>query len=276
VSDTPREETLRAFDAAAADFTALGRHLWEPIGEATAAAARLRPGDRVLDACCGTGASAIPAARLVGGHGVVDAVDLSGPMVAELHRLSADLPQLHPHTADVTKWEADAYDAVLCALGIFFFPDMTAGTDRLIGLTRPGGRVVFTIWRGESMQLAGRYLGRAVAAATDTPPAKERDPHLIDRINQADSYADWLTGRGLVDVEVAVHELRLPMTPEVAWLVITGSGFRRGLAGLEPDTVDAVRRHYLDSLRADGVTELDATTLIGTGTTDPARPARTE
>jgi SAM-dependent methyltransferase len=276
VSDTPREETLRAFDAAAADFTALGRHLWEPIGAATAAAARLRPGDRVLDACCGTGASAIPAARLVGAHGVVDAVDLSGPMVAELSRLSTDVPQVRAHTADVTKWEADAYDAVLCALGIFFFPDMTAGTDRLIGLTRPGGRVVFTIWHGESMQLAGRHLGRAVAAATDTPPAKERDPHLIDRINQADSYADWLTGRGLVDVEVAVHELRLPMTPEVAWLVITGSGFRRGLAGLEPDTVDAVRRHYLDSLRADGVTELDATTLIGTGTTDPARSARTE
>ncbi|MBB5801551.1 SAM-dependent methyltransferase [Saccharothrix ecbatanensis] len=276
MSDTPREETLRAFDAAAADFTALGRHLWEPIGAATAAAARLRPGDRVLDACCGTGASAIPAARLVGAHGVVDAVDLSGPMVAELSRLSTDVPQVHAHTADVTKWEADAYDAVLCALGIFFFPDMTAGTDRLISLTRPGGRVVFTIWRGESMQLAGRHLGRAVAAATDTPPAKERDPHLIDRINQADSYADWLTGRGLVDVEVAVHELRLPMTPEVAWLVITGSGFRRGLAGLEPDTVDAVRWHYLDSLRADGVTELDATTLIGTGTTDPARPARTE
>ncbi|MEU3621339.1 hypothetical protein [Amycolatopsis coloradensis] len=56
--------TRRAFDDAAADFTALGRHLWEPIGEATAAAAGIRTGDRVLDACCGTGASAIPAARV--------------------------------------------------------------------------------------------------------------------------------------------------------------------------------------------------------------------
>lgn len=262
---------LRAFDAAAADFTALGRHLWEPIGAATAAAARLRPGDRVFDACCGTGASAIPAARQVGANGLVDAVDMSAPMVGELRRLSADLPQLRAHAADVTAWEAEPYDAVLCGLGIFFFPDMTAGTDRLIRLARPGGRVVLTIWRGESMQLAGRYLGRAVSAVTGTPADKEREPNLLDRIKQVDTYAEWLTGRGLVDVEVVAHELRLAMTPEQAWLVIIGSGFRRGLAGLDADTVEAVRRQYLDALRADGVTELDATTLIGSGTTGSAR-----
>ncbi|WP_447007451.1 class I SAM-dependent methyltransferase [Saccharothrix isguenensis] len=275
MSDTGREKTLRAFDAAAADFTALGLHLWNPIGTATAAAARLRPGDRVLDACCGTGASAIPAARQVGAGGVVDAVDLSGPMVAELRRLAADLPQLHAHAADVTKWDADAYDAVLCALGIFFLPDMTADTDRLISRARPGGRVVLTIWRGGSMHTAGEHLGRAVATVTGTP-AEEREPRPVDRINQADSYAEWLTERGLVDVEVAEHELRLTMTPEVAWLVITGSGYRRGLAGLDADTVEAVRRQYLDSLSADGVAELEATTLIGTGTADHARSARRE
>ncbi|WP_033438578.1 class I SAM-dependent methyltransferase [Saccharothrix sp. NRRL B-16314] len=271
MADDRKEEIQRAFDAAAADFTALGRHLWEPIGAATAAAARLRPGDRVFDACCGTGASAIPAARQVGADGVVDAVDMSGPMVAELRRLSAGLPQLRAHEADVTEWEAEAYDAVLCGLGIFFFPDMTAGTDRLIRLARPGGRVALTVWRDGAMQLAGRYLGRAVAAVTNTPPAKEREPHLLDRINQVDSYADWLTGRGLVDVEVVAHELRLAMTPELAWLVIIGSGFRRGLAGLDADTVEAVRRQYLDLLRADGVTELDTTTLIGSGTTGSAQ-----
>jgi trans-aconitate methyltransferase len=262
-----QDDTRRAFDAAATDFTALGRHLWDPIGAATMAAARLRPGDRVLDACCGTGASAIPAAQLVGFDGVVDAVDISGPMIGELRRMSAGLPQLRAHQADVTTWDADGYDVVQSALGIFFFPDMTAGTDRLISLVRPGGRVVFTIWRGEAMVAAGRHLDRAVAAATNTAPPKEREPHLIDRINQADSYATWLTERDLLDVDVTVHELRLTMTPDVAWLVITGSGYQRALATLDADTIDTVRQHYLDSLHAEGVTELDATTLIGTGTT---------
>lgn len=259
------DDTRRAFDAAAADFTALGRHLWGPIGVATVAAARVGPGDRVLDAFCGAGASALPAAELVGVEGVVDAVDLSAGMIGELRRLSDGLPQVRAHAADVTSWEPGGYDVVQAALGIFFLPDMTAGTERLIRLTRPGGRAVFTIWRGEAMAAAGRHLGRAVAAATGNPPPGEREPHLIDRINQADSYAAWLTERGLTGVEVVTHELRLAMTPELAWLVVTGSGYRGAIASLDPGTVAAVREHYLVSLRADGVTELDATTLIGAG-----------
>jgi SAM-dependent methyltransferase len=257
--------TTSAFDAAAADFTALGEYLWGPIGEATVAAARLRPGDRVFDACCGTGASAIPAAEAVGVDGAVDAVDLSGPMVDELRRLSAGMPQLRAQQADVTTWDTGGYDVVQCALGIFFFPDMTAGTDHLISRARPGGRVVLTIWRGDAMAVAGRHLGLAVAAATGTAPAKERERNLFDRINQPGPYSDWLTERGLSEVAVTTHEMRLTMTPEVAWLVVIGSGFRGALTKLDPDTVHAVREHYLASLRADGVTEIDATTLIGTG-----------
>lgn len=259
-----QDDTRRAFDAAAADFAALGEHLWGPIGAATVAVSQPRRGDRVLDACCGTGASAIPAATTVGEEGTVDAVDMSGPMVGELRRLSAGLPQLHAHQADVTAWDTGGYDVVQSALGIFFFPDMTAGTEHLISLARPGGRIVFTIWRGESMAAAGRHLARAVAAVTGVA-AKEREPHLLDRINQADSYAAWLTERGLSDVTVKTHELRLTMTPDLAWLVITGSGFQRALADLDPETVTTVRERYLASLEADGVTELDATTLIGSG-----------
>jgi trans-aconitate methyltransferase len=264
-----QDDTRRAFDAAATDFTALGHHLWDPIGVATVTAAGIRPGDRVLDACCGAGASAIPAARLVGTDGAVDAVDVSESMIAELRRLSTGLPQLRAHQHDVTTWDTRGYDVVQCALGIFFFPDMTAGTDRLIGLARPGGRVAFTIWRGDAMAAAGRHLGLAVAAATNTAPPQEREPHLFDRINQADSYTDWLTERGLTEVAVTVHELRLAMNPDLAWLVITGSGYRGALATLDPETVNSVREHYLESLHAEGITELDATTLIGTGTTPP-------
>ncbi|RSM57330.1 SAM-dependent methyltransferase [Amycolatopsis sp. WAC 01376] len=258
--------TRRAFDAAAADFTALGRHLWEPIGAATVAAAGIGEGDRVLDACCGTGASAIPAARAAGAGGVVDAIDLSGPMIGELRRRSADLPQLRAHEADATAWDTGGYDVVQSALGIFFFPDMTDGTERLISRARSGGRAVFTIWRGGSMVAAGRHLGRAVAAVTESAPPPEREPSLIDRVNQADTYTAWLSGRNLSDVDVVVNELRLTMTPEVAWLVVIGSGFRGLLADLEPGAVEQVRERYLDSLRAEGVTELDATTLIGSGT----------
>ncbi|SDJ41865.1 Methyltransferase domain-containing protein [Lentzea albidocapillata subsp. violacea] len=265
MAEDRQTEIRGAFDAAAADFTALGRYLWEPIGTAAVTIADPRPGERVLDACCGTGASAIPSAGLVGHDGHVDAVDMSGPMIDQLRRLSADLPQLRAHQADVTAWTAESYDVVQSALGIFFFPDMTAGTDHLISRARPGGRAVFTIWRGESMAAAGRHLGRAIAEVTNTPPPAPRPPHLVDQVNQAGSYAAWLADRGLADVDVTVNEMALTMTPEVAWLVITGSGFRGALEKVPADRWDTVRELYLTSLRDDGVTELDATTLIGSG-----------
>lgn len=106
---------------------------------------------------------------------------------------------------------------VQSGLGIFFLPDMTAGTEGLIAMARPGGRVAFAIWRGDAMAAAGRQLNRAVAAVTGDEEAPPRKPHLIDRINQPRSFAQWLGRRGLSDVKVAVNERSLTMTPDLAW-----------------------------------------------------------
>lgn len=257
--------TRDAFDAAAADFAALGRHLWEPVGADAVSVADPQPGERVLDACCGTGASAIPTARKVGPGGLVDAVDVSGPMIGELRERAAGLPQLRAHEADVTSWGGTGYDLVQSALGIFFFPDMEAGTRHLIGTAGPGGRVAFTIWRRGAMDPAGRQLALAVAEATGAEPPGERPKRPGDRINRPDAFATWLDDLGLSEVDVAVHERALPMTPEIAWLLVLGSGYRGVLSDLDPDQVARVRDRYLARLDEVGLTELDATTLVGTG-----------
>lgn len=257
--------TRDAFDAAAADFAALGRHLWEPVGADAVSVAGPQPGERVLDACCGTGASAVRSARQVGPGGLVDAVDVSGPMIAELRERAAGLPQLHAHEADVTSWGGAGYDLVQSALGIFFFPDMEAGTRHLIGTARSGGRVAFTIWRRGAMDPAGRQLALAVAEVTGAEQPGERPKRPGDRINQPDTFAAWLNDLGLSEVDVTVHERALPMTPEIAWLLVLGSGYRGVLGGLDPDQVARVRDRYLARLDEVGLTELDATTLVGTG-----------
>lgn len=255
-----------AFDAAAADFDALGRHLWRPIGEATAEAGGAGWENWVLDACSGIGASAIPAAHRVGPSGRVDAVDISEQMIQQLRQLAGALPQLRAHRADALTWPLRGYDVVQCALGIFFFPDMIAGTERLVEQTRPGGRVVLTIWRGAGMEVPGRHLGRAVAQVKGQLPPQPREPSLYDRINQPEPYAAWLSERGLSEVEVAVHELALPVSDELAWLVITGSGYCGSLDDLNPGQVAAARASYLASLREAEIRTFDATTLIGCGT----------
>lgn len=259
--------TRDAFDAAAVDFAALGRHLWEPIGADAVSVTAPQSGERVLDACCGTGASAVPTAVRVGAGGLVDAVDISAPMIAELRERASDLPQLHAHESDVTTWAGTRYDLVQSVLGIFFFPDMEAGARHLVGAARPGGRVAFTIWRRGAMDPAGRQLALAVADVTGTEPPGERPKRPGDRINEPDSFSAWLSGLGLSGVDVLVRERALSMTPEVAWLLVTGSGYRGVLSELGPEEVDRVRDRYLARLDETGLTNLDTTTLMGTGIT---------
>ncbi|RRO14729.1 methyltransferase domain-containing protein [Saccharopolyspora rhizosphaerae] len=265
MAEQGRIGTRDAFDAAAADFAALGRHLWEPLSADAVAVADPQPGERVWDACCGTGASAIPTARRVGTDGLVDAVDVSGPMIRGLRDRAADLPPLHAHEADVTTWEGGDYDLVQSVLGIFFLPDMEAGTRHLLRAVRPCGRVALTVWRRGAMDPAGGQLALAVAEVTEAEPPGERPARPIDRINQPDTFAAWLRGLGLSEVDVLVRSRSLSMTPEVAWLLVTGSGYRGALAELTQEQVARVRDRYLARLHEVGLTELDVTTLIGTG-----------
>ncbi|WP_280462584.1 class I SAM-dependent methyltransferase [Nocardia carnea] len=259
------DRSTRAFDTAATDFDRLGEYLWRPIAAATLASTAPASGERVLDACCGTGASALPTAERVGTAGQVDAVDLSEALIDVLRHRASGYPQLHPHIGDVTAWPHDGYDLVQVVLGIFFFPDMTAGTEHLIGRVRPGGRAGFTIWRRGAVETAGKHLGAAVAAVTGATPPPPRPPHLVDELNQPAPFRDWLGARGLTEVTVTEHELLLPMTPEIAWLLVTGSGYAGALAELDEGQRAAVRDAYLSSLDAAGIRELDATTLIGVG-----------
>lgn len=256
------------FEAVRGDFDRLGTYLWRPIGAALTAATAPGPGDRVLDACAGNGASAIPAASAVGPTGWVDAVDLAHDLISELRDKAAELDSghapVHTHLADVTEWEPDGYEVVQCALGVFFFPDMEGGTEYLISRARPGGRVGIAIWRRESIRTAGWHLRDAVGAVTGEELGP-RPATPIDRIDTVELLTPWLHQRGLRQVKVVEYRLRVPLTPDVAWLLVTGSGFAQMLTGLDAEQIEQVRIAYLASLRDSGLDLLEATTLIGTG-----------
>ncbi|MGI5286461.1 hypothetical protein ACQEVF_24415 [Nonomuraea polychroma] len=76
----------------------------------------------------------------------------------------------------------------------------------------------------------------------------------------------WLSARGLTQVTVARSPLSIPLEPTLAWRVVLGSGFRGMLAGLEQSAVERVRTTLWHLLGERKMDELDATSLIGTGT----------
>lgn len=256
-------DTVAFADGAA--FLRWAPTLWDPMGRAAVAAAGLRPGDRVLDACCGAGSSALPAAAVVGPHGHVDAVDLSGPLV-ELGRARAS--QAAPgavtwSVADVTAWPATGYDLILCCYGVFFLDPMDEAVTRLVGLLRPGGRLVVTTWaRGSLSAFATLLLDVVRRVDPGIEPPRSGGP--AGRVDTPAKLASWLGDVGLSGANVRSLTHRPTLEPAAAWDLVVGTGFR-ALLPADEGRWGRVRRDFTAALSTAAPDHLDADTLLGTG-----------
>ncbi|MFI9824013.1 class I SAM-dependent methyltransferase [Streptomyces sp. NPDC052013] len=259
----------QVFSAGAEEFHRWSPRLWDPIGRATVDMSAPAVGERVLDACCGAGASALPAARAVGPGGLVDAVDLSGALLAlgERRARQEGLANLGFHHHDVTTWTGPqgGYDLVQCALGVFFFPDMDRDTAKLVRLLRPGGRLTVTVWEKGALSGWVQAFKGAVETERHVPAAPPSDQ--LARIDTADALAAWLKDLGLSDPRVVRRTLAVPLTPTTAWDLAVGSATRGLLNGLTPDAVERVRGRFTAALEAASVTDLDVRILTGTART---------
>ncbi|GAA4085754.1 class I SAM-dependent methyltransferase [Actinomadura miaoliensis] len=257
------------FDATARDHNAAAGRLWDPLGEAYVEWIGPALGAQVLDACCGAGASAIPAARAAGAAGRVDAVDVAAGLV-ELGRRRAAADQLDQarfHVADVTAWSSpQPYDLILCGYGVFFLPDMDASARRLAGLLRPGGRFSVATWAEGALEDFGALVLRSVSTER---PMEQTDPparRAGRRINTEAALGDWAASLGLGDVRVhrIVHTVAL--TPDNAWDFVVGTGFRAMLHDLDDQAVARIRDRLLKTLATEGPDQLDTTSLVAVGT----------
>ena len=255
------------FDAAAADFMTLAPRLWDPLGRMLAERSAPRPRERVLDACCGAGASALPAARAVTAAGRVDAVDMSGALVERGRRAARDLPQLRFLQGDVTVWRsADGpYDLVQSAYGVFFLPDMDAGSRHLVSLLRRGGRFAVQTWRRGALADVARCIFEAAAGEVAQPVGRPASAIASERIDSAPKLAQWLSSLGLTEVRVWELPYVQPLTPDLAWGLVRGTAWRHLLSGCDEAAAQRIRNGLLARIEQRGVTELDASSLTGIG-----------
>jgi demethylmenaquinone methyltransferase / 2-methoxy-6-polyprenyl-1,4-benzoquinol methylase len=181
-----------------------------------AAEAVVRPGDAVLDACCGTGDLALAAERA---GGSVTGLDFSERMLARARLKSQSVDWV---LGDLTalQFPDGSFDAATVGFGIRNVPDLEAGLAELARVLRPGGRVAcleitrpegilkpfFRLWFDALVPLAGRILpgGRAY---TYLPASVRRFPgpaDLADAFGRAgfDGVGWSLMGGGIVALHV--------------------------------------------------------------------------
>jgi SAM-dependent methyltransferase len=133
-----------------------------PVTEALLAAAAIEPAHAVLDVACGSGASALIAARQ--GRRVLG-VDISEPLLAVAAQRAqlAGLDNVEFTVADVQTHDFGdgGFDVAISQFGLMFFDDPVRAFSNLRGSLARDGRIVFVTWQGLG---ANEWLAPVVAA----------------------------------------------------------------------------------------------------------------
>jgi len=165
-----------------------------------------RPGERVLDIGCGTGATAIPFAAAVDPGGHVTGVDISEPMLEQCRKnvAAAGATNLSFVLADaqVHRFSADSFDLLISRFGVMFFADPVAAFTNLFAGLRHGGRLCMAVWASLAenthwkipFEIAVKHLGEPKPVDPREPgPMAFRDPAYL---------RDILTKAGFTDISV--------------------------------------------------------------------------
>ena len=140
---------LHAADGRRVDESAYGQYIgrWSKLFvPAVLTAAEVGKCDRVLDVATGTGEAAVAALSAVGDAGVVVGADISSAMLAAAStRLSSE--SLLPVATDgqALPFPGASFDAVLCQLGLMFFPSPARGLAEFRRVLRPGRRAAVCV-----------------------------------------------------------------------------------------------------------------------------------
>lgn len=179
----------------------------------------VRSGDRVLDACCGTGDLALEAER-AGGR--VTGLDFSARMLERARRKSASIDWVRGDVLALP-FPDGGFDAATVGFGIRNVEDLEAGLRELSRVLRPGGRLAcleitrprgalrpfFSLWFDGLVPLAGKALPGG-AAYSYLPASVRRFPgpeELGEALRRAGfGEIGWrLLGGGIVALHAATR-----------------------------------------------------------------------
>jgi ubiquinone/menaquinone biosynthesis C-methylase UbiE len=170
-----------------------------------------KPGSKILDLACGTGAITIPCARLAGPSATVIGVDIS-PASLEIARRKAeneglrnvkfvegDIGDLVSEWAENEGIKEGIFDTITCASAFVLIEDQAGAVKSWAKLLKRGGKVIFDVPTGDSMV-------RGLALERIAEQLEMKRQYTRKRIDSEEKVRALLTGAGLDDGEFFVSE----------------------------------------------------------------------
>ncbi|MHB8742521.1 MAG: class I SAM-dependent methyltransferase [Sulfuricaulis sp.] len=237
--------------------------------------ARLGPvlGAKILDIATGTGVVALAAAQAVGAAGRVTAIDLAEAMLDRLQKkidkFGLGNIDLHVMDAATLEFRRDYFDIAICSYGLFFLPVMAIGLKEWVRVTKPRGRIVFTVFGRRAFQpmleLFIQCLRRYGVVTMDNamPVAALR---LVEPLQCRELLAD----AGLQKIEVVTEQFGYHLKDENQWWdVVWNSGLHEWVEMMPPPVGDSFKTEHLAEVRSwvgENGLWLDVETHIAFGT----------
>jgi SAM-dependent methyltransferase len=264
--DEAQRRAAFAYNAAADFYTAPPLAFWNYFGGRTIELLSLPVGSRVLDVCCGAGASALPAARSVGPTGKVVGVDLSEKLLELARTKAADLTNIDFELGDLLalRFAAGSFDAVVCVFGIFFVPDMEIAVRELWLRVRPGGQLAVTTWGPNFFEPANSAFWRSIK---EVRPDLYKGFNPWDRISDPVNLEKVLNGGGVESPKIIAENRLHPInSAEEWWTVLLGSGYRGTIEQLSQADRERVKEANLAFVNDERISSIETNVLYALAT----------
>jgi len=191
----------------AGDFGQIAKYNTK-IGEEFIGRTEIKPGSRLLDIACGTGNSAIPAARA---GALVTGVDIA-PNLLEQARTRAARENLEIHfeegDAEELQYRDGSFDIVLTMFGAMFAPRPDRVAAELIRVCRPGGLIAMANWTAEG------FVAKTVQVTSKMVPLPSEVPVPVLWGNEKIVHERLMQGVSSLSLKRQYAQFRYPFGPK--------------------------------------------------------------
>jgi ubiquinone/menaquinone biosynthesis C-methylase UbiE len=266
--ENAQDRAAFTYNAAADFYDASPLSFWDYFGRRTIELASLPSGSRVLDVCCGAGASALPSAEAVGPTGSVIGVDLAKQLLESARRKAIErhLGNVEFEVGDMLsmRFPAASFDAVVCVFGIFFVPDMAKAVSELWSRIRSGGKLAVTTWGQNFCEPANGAFWDSIK---DVRPDLYKGFNPWDRIDNPGSLRKILNEAGVASPQINAEDRLHPIgSAEDWWAIVLGSGYRGTVEQLTTVERETVKEANLGFIRDENISAVETNVLYALAT----------